>query len=105
MSEPESSDKPLFPLGRVLLTPGAAEVMKAAGDKPSQYLIRHVMGDYGEISKPVGGKCQADHRASTHAIEHDLRIISNYLTSGGEALWVITESDRSVTTMLLPEEY
>lgn len=103
--EPQLSTTPEFALGRMVMTPGAIDALKAAGQKPSEFIRRHVTGDYGLINKPLGGKCQADYNANRHAIRHGLRVVSNYLTAKDEELWVITEHDRSVTTVLLPTEY
>jgi hypothetical protein len=60
-------------------------------------LRRHVRGDWGDLDL-------ADKAANETALKHGGRILSAYDTQGGR-LWIITEADRSVTTILLPEEY
>ena len=64
----------------------------------SEFLARHVTGDWGEL--PV------EDRAENHlSLQQGFRLLSSYRTSAGDKLWVITEADRSATTLLLPEEY
>ncbi len=87
-----------FPLGQLVATPGALRALQAAGQHPLEFIARHVAGDWGEL-------CDEDKQANEEALREDLRILSAYTTSAGEALWVITEADRSATTMLLPEDY
>ncbi len=87
-----------FPLGRVLATQGAQEALCAAGDSFQTYLDRHARGDWGEL-EPY------DQRANNDALKQGSRLLSAYHTSGGENLWIITEADRSATTILLPSEY
>ena len=55
-------------------------------------------GDWGELS-------ESDRQANEHALKHDLRVLSAYTLRTGERIWIITEGDRSVTTILLPSEY
>lgn len=88
----------LFQLGKVVGTPGAIEALNQAGQQPSEFLDRHVLGDWGNLD-------DYDQKVNVDALEHDLRLLSSYQTKLGEDLWVITEADRSVTTLLLPEEY
>ncbi len=59
---------------------------------------RHQGGDFGRL-------CDDDLQANTHALEHGRRIISAYDAANGTRFWIITKADRSVTTVLLPEEY
>ena len=89
---------PLFRMGRLTATPGALAAIERAAEVPGTFFCRHVMGDWGELT-------EEDRAANADALEHDLRILSAYQTKMGERLWVITEADRSVTTILLPEEY
>lgn len=86
--------KPLFPLGQILATPGAAEL----GMNFFPYLLRHQHGDWGDLD-------EADEAENNYSVEHDLRILSAYHTPDGAKFWIITEADRSVTTVLLPSEY
>ena len=86
-----------LPLGRVAATQGALRVMAGAGEDPSSYLARHASGDWGELSPH-------DRRENERSLRHGWRVLSSYGV-GGSCVWVITEADRSVTTILLPEEY
>lgn len=87
---------PFFPLGRVVITPGALKLLKEAGEDPLHYLARHASGDWGEIDKQ-------DRRENELSLKHSWRILSSYPV-GGKIVWVITEADRSAT-ILLREEY
>lgn len=89
---------PLFPLGQVVATPGALDVLEAAGHNAADFLLRHERGDWGEVG-------EADRRANDHAWKNGLRLLSVYRTRDGTILWIITEADRSATTLLLPKEY
>ncbi len=88
----------LFPLGRTVATPGALSALCDAGQSPLEFLRRHQTGDWGEL-------CDADKRENELSLKNDFRILSAYRTVRDERLWVITEADRSATTILLPEEY
>jgi hypothetical protein len=86
-----------FPLGRLLATPGALEA--ATGDDLAEYLSRHARGDWGVVDA-------ADKRANDRALIEGTRLLSTYvLRDGATHIWIITEADRSATTILLPEEY
>lgn len=87
----------LFPLGIVGATPGALDLLDRTGTNAAIFLDRHQRGDFGTVGTE-------DAQANSDAIEDGNRILSSY-TIGGERLWVITEADRSSTTLLLPEEY
>jgi len=87
-----------FRLGQTVATPGALEALGQAGQLPFHFLARHARGDWGEL-------CPADKRANDRALREGDRLLSAYKTSIGERLWVITEADRSATTILLPSEY
>ena len=86
-----------LPLGRVVATPGALELLKGAGGNPFDYLARHATGDWGNL-------CAFDRRQNEIALREGLRVLSSYDVLAGR-IWIITEPDRSVTTILLPEEY
>ncbi len=90
--------KPLFPLGQVVATPGALEALEEAGQSPSEFLQRHQTGDWSEMVKE-------DRKENQKAVKQDFRVFSSYEMESGEKLWVITESDRSSTCLLLPSEY
>jgi hypothetical protein len=87
-----------FPLGQIVATPGAIQAMQDAVQTGSVFLERHAAGDWGEI-------CRQDKTLNDEAVDGEARIMSAYRTSLGVRLWVITEADRSATTILLPEEY
>jgi hypothetical protein len=91
-------NKPRFSLGRVLATPGALEALKQANQTPLPFLARHQAGDWGEV-------CREDARENELSLQHGFRLLSAYSLSTGRKLWIITEADRSATTLLLPEEY
>jgi hypothetical protein len=79
-------------------TPGALDALASTGENPKSFLDRHVAGDWGEIDTE-------DQQENQDALRHGERLLSAYRTTSGVRLWVITEADRSVTTILLPEEY
>jgi hypothetical protein len=88
---------PMFRMGRVVATPGALQHLKRHGVHPFALLKRHVCGDWGAVHSE-------DARANATAVDHRLRILSSYEVGAGK-VWIITEGDRSATTILLPEEY
>jgi len=90
--------KPKFEPGQICATPGALEAMNEAEQTPMEFIGRHLYGDWGEV-------CADDQQANEEALEQRLRLLSAYRTKTGVKLWVITEADRSVTTVLLPSEY
>jgi hypothetical protein len=87
-----------FPLGRIVATPGALAALEAAGESPATVLTRHVTGDWGELD-------EHDQQENELSVEHGFRLLSAYTLADGTRLWVITEADRSSTTLLLPSEY
>lgn len=101
MGEPQEKcvhSKPLFPLGRVVATPGALTALEAAGELPEPFLTRHVRGDWGDVP-------EEDRQENELSLREGFRILSSYRTRLGTRLWLITEADRSSTCLLLPEEY
>jgi len=88
----------LFGLGQIVATPGALLALEKAGQTPGEFLARHHSGDWGDLE-------EEDRQENTRSLEHGFRLLSAYKTVAGEKLWVITEADRSVTTLLLPSEY
>ena len=84
-----------FTLGKVLITPGAA--VQCSASDVFTILNRHLQNDWGEISDP-------DWKSNDSAIRNGGRVLSGY-SCNGERVWIITEADRSYTTILLPEEY
>ena len=93
-----------FKLGRVVATPGCLEALEASGENPERFLVRHASGDWGDLGADDRG---ANDRAIATEGNPDFqeRVLSAYVTSAGTRIWIITEHDRSVTTLLLPEEY
>ncbi len=89
---------PLFPLGRVVATPGALEALEDAGQLASIFLDRHVSGEWGEVE-------DEDAQENDLSVCEGFRILSAYRTERGAKLLVITEADRSSTCILLPEEH
>jgi len=87
-----------FPLGRIVATPGALRALERANQSPAVFLARHAAGDWGELDPE-------DIRENEYSVAHGFRLLSAYTTAAGERLWIITEADRSSTTLLLPEEY
>jgi hypothetical protein len=89
----------LFHSGQILSTPGAIEALKAEGLDASTLLQRHFSGDWGDL-------CKEDKAENDYALTRALRLFSAYLLPRtGVKLWIITEADRSATTLLLPDEY
>jgi hypothetical protein len=87
-----------FNLGRVVATPGALEILAESAQEIGFFLDRHIQGDWGEVDTH-------DQQANEDALVHGDRLLSAYRTLKGKRLWVITEADRSATTILLPDEY
>ena len=90
--------KPLFELGQVVATPGALAALERAHQAPGEFVARHVAGDWGEVP-------EEDKTENEVSILNGYRILSAYRTKLGDRLWILSEADRSVTTVLLPEEY
>jgi hypothetical protein len=86
-----------LPLGRIVATPGALKVLAEAGEDLLHYLARHASGDWGALDED-------DREENERSLKHGWRILSSYPV-GEKTIWIITEADRSVTTILLPEEY
>ena len=98
MKEGEPEKRPLFELGQTVATPGALDALARAEENALAYLVRHVTGDWGDLP-------EEDLQENQFSLENDLRIFSAYHLKTGVKIYVITEWDRSVTTLLLPEEY
>jgi hypothetical protein len=89
---------PRFPLGMTYATPGAIEALSDAEQEAAEFLYRHQHGDWSEM-------CEEDRQENEFSVDKRLRIFSAYHLRDGTKLWIITEADRSVTTLLLPSEY
>jgi hypothetical protein len=88
----------LFALGRLVATPGALAALEESGQGCTEYLEHHVTGNFGTL-------CDEDIQSNWEAVESGLRVLSAYRLPDGTRIWIITEADRSTTTILLPEEY
>lgn len=87
-----------FPMGRIVATQGVLWLFAEAELSPDPFLDRHVVGDWGDLDAH-------DLVENERALERGGRLMSVYPLPDGDKLWIITEWDRSVTTLLLPEEY
>jgi hypothetical protein len=85
-------------LGQTLITPGAQEALREAGQAPHEFLLRHEAGDWEELTED-------DRNENELSLQHGFRLLSAYSTSKGQRIWIITEADRRATTILLPDEY
>ena len=88
----------MFTLGRIVATPGALRALERANQPAEFFLKRHAVGDWGELDPE-------DIRENEYSVAHGFRLLSSYTTAVGDKLWIITEADRSATTLLLPDEY
>lgn len=90
------SENQMFALGRLLMTPGVKESLEDS--EVIAAIRRHASGDWGDVS-------EEDRKENELSVSSNFRIVSAYHSRKGEKFWVITEADRSATTVLLPEEY
>jgi len=93
-----SSGKPLFPLGQIVATPGALAALDLAGVVAETLLDRHGSGDWGNLGED-------DRQMNVQALTSGERLLSAYVLRDATRLWIITEADRSATTLLLPSDY
>jgi len=96
MSSP--SKKIQLTLGKIFLTPRATEALENSAQDPKEFIDRHKQGDWGDVNA-------FDRERNDEAVANDLRVLSVYLTKADDKIWIITEANRSVTTILLPHEY
>ena len=88
-----------LPLGKVFGSFGAVVAFGGALDDDfNSFLSRHANGDWGEVN-------DHDRKANEYTVEHGLRVLSAYTLSSGEKICIVTEADRSKTTIMLPGEY
>ena len=87
-----------FPIGETFITAGAQEALDVAGQTAIQFLRRHIACNWGEISED-------DAQENELSLTEGFRLLSAYRTVKGQRIWIITEADRSATTILLPSEY
>ena len=88
----------LFMLGQVAATPGALDLVERTETNVIDLLHRHQHGDWGSVPAE-------DAEENARSIEDGCRILSSYFLNADERVWSITEADRSMTTLLLPDEY
>jgi hypothetical protein len=86
----------LFRIGRIVATPTA--LAKLTQHDILKGIQRHQAGDWGELS-------EEDKRENTLSLEQGFRLLSAYRAKDGSTFWIITEADRSVTSVLLPKDY
>ena len=89
--------KPLFALGQIVATPAVIVHFNEHHQSILPLLRRHVSGDWGEL-------CAEDKAENALSVQQGFRILSRY-TVAGEPIYIITEADRSATTILFPCEY
>ena len=85
-----------FDVGRILMTRGAADTLHA--DDVFDAYVRHMAGDWGDVDAE-------DWERNEEALTFGSRLLSAYCDRSGNRFWIITEADRSATTILLPSEY
>ena len=85
-----------FRLGQIVATPNA--LSKLSQDDILRAIQRHQSGDWGDVDAH-------DREANTRALIEDTRLFSVYHSAAGLKFWLITEADRRVTTVLMPEDY
>lgn len=96
--QPTTGRSARFALGSIVATPGALAAFQSSGQEPSEFVARHQCGDWGEVG-------EEDRSENELSIEHHFRIMSVYRLATDVKVWIITEADRSSTTILLPSEY
>jgi hypothetical protein len=89
-------DQPKFFLGQVVITPAAKHAILDSEVRTA--LDRHIAGDWGDL-------CEADKAENELSLKEGFRLLSSYRAIDGTKFWIITEADRSVTTILLPDDY
>lgn len=87
-----------FACGQLAMTQGVAYLVQEGSLRPEKYLARHLTGDWGDLS-------EQDRAANEAALRRGHRLLSSYQITSTLKLWIITEADRSATTLLLPHEY
>ena len=85
-----------FELGQTLITPGALD--QIPDDEIQTAIGRHLNGDWGNLHED-------DAAENNWSVENRARILSSYKSNAGTEFWIITEADRSATTVLLPSDY
>jgi len=93
-----NDNKPRFPLGQIVATPAALDVLQRHGRTPLEFITRHHQGDWGDL-------CEEDRNANETALNDGSRLFSAYKLSEDDRIWIITEADRSSTCVLTPDCY
>ena len=88
----------MFALGQLVATPGALNALERNHQSPSEFLHRHANHDWGDLD-------DEDKKENDKSVEQGFRILSAYTLNDDTRIWIITEADRSATTILLPSEY
>lgn len=89
-----------FDLGSIVATPGVLNLLSQHARSPDEFLVRHANGDWGELDASDASLQRAIIEGRAEG-----RLMSVYTMLDHTRIWIITEHDRSVTTILLPEEY
>jgi hypothetical protein len=95
-----------FDMGQIVATPGVLDTPGLGPQRLLEFLTRHARGDWGVVDSE-------DWATNDEALDLGNRVVSAYAIDpaqpcagyGENCLWIITEADRSVTTLLLPSEY
>lgn len=96
--ETACANAPRFSPGMIVATAGVQALIESNALHPQPYLLRHLHGDWGDVPPE-------DWEQNQCALELGNRLLSVYHLTDEVTLWIITEGDRSVTTLLLPDEY
>ena len=111
--------KPRFRLGQVVMTAGVKEHCGQLEFDQfcKQSLNRHMIGDWGDVDQfwkqslnrhalcDWGNLCPQDKQGNDMSLKNGFRLVSAYESPNLPKIWIITEGDRSVTTILFPDEY
>jgi hypothetical protein len=108
--ESHSRLKPLFHPGKLLITPVALAALRENGVPVIRIMLRHIAGDWGTVSDNDRQQNDLSIAAglrllSIYRLPDDKRLLSSYAVPSGRKVWIVTEADRSTTTILLPDEY
>jgi hypothetical protein len=93
---PSKQQQPKFPLGKITVTPNVVDAFFAAHQTPHEFMARHRAGDWGEIS-------QYEKAQNEHGLKDGLRILSAYRLKTGVKVWILTNAERTATSILLVE--
>ena len=94
---PDKRNRPLFPLGHLVATAGVNAHLIDSGIDPTPFIHQHHCGIWGDVPPE-------DAQENDFSVLNGFRVLSSYLIAN-ERVWIITEADRSSTTLLFPSEY